>query len=72
MAKAKKKSTKRTSRKQEILVVSSKVKAVVARMGMRSDGKLMEAISGKVYEMITRAGTRAKVNRRSTIKPEDL
>jgi hypothetical protein len=57
---------------QEILVVGSKVKALVSKSEMRSDGSLIEAVSTKVEEMVAAAIQRAKNNGRSTVRPYDL
>ena len=57
---------------QEILVVGSKVKALVSKSEMRSDGSLIEAVSAKVEEMMEAAISRAKNNGRSTVRPYDL
>ena len=57
---------------KEILVVGSKVKAVVSAASMRSDGALIEAVSAKVDEMLEAAVQRAKTNGRSTVRPHDL
>jgi hypothetical protein len=57
---------------KEIVIVGSKVKAIVGSDGMRSDGELVQAISDKVHEMVEAARTRAKENGRSTVRPHDL
>ena len=57
---------------KEILVVGSKVKAVIASGGMRSDGQLVEALSDKLHETLKRAMKRAKTNNRNTVRPGDL
>ena len=57
---------------KEILVVGSKVKSVVSSASMRSDGKLIEAVSAKVDELLEAAIQRAKNNGRSTVRPHDL
>lgn len=57
---------------KEILIVGSKVKAVISADGMRCDGDLTAAISDKVHEMIEGAKQRCKENGRSTVRPYDL
>lgn len=57
---------------QEILIVGSKVKAVVKDAGLRSDGELAQAVSDKVHEMLTAAIARCEQNKRSTVRPCDL
>jgi histone H3/H4 len=57
---------------KEILVVGSKVKAIVSNEKMRSDGSLVEAVSAKVETMMHDAIERARKNGRSTVRPQDL
>lgn len=60
------------AKQKEIVVVSSKVKAVVSEAGCRSDGELAHAVSDKVHEMLEAAIARCKSNNRSTVRPYDL
>ena len=57
---------------KEILVVGSKVKALVSSEKMRSDGNLVEAVSAKVETLVQDAIERARKNGRSTVRPQDL
>jgi chorismate mutase len=57
---------------KEIVIVGSKVKAIVSGDGMRSDGELVQAISDRVHEMVEAAKARAKENGRNTVRPHDL
>lgn len=57
---------------KEMLVVGSKVKAVISADGMRSDGGLPAAISDKIHEMVEAAKQRCKDNNRNTVRPHDL
>lgn len=57
---------------QEILVVGSKVKALISEAGMRSDGGLIAAVSSKVEQLLKEAVVRAKDNGRATVRPSDL
>lgn len=57
---------------QEILVVQSKVKAAAKKTKMRLSGEAVGALSKKVEGMIKDAATRAKANRRQTIKASDI
>lgn len=57
---------------QEILIVGTKVKAIVTGEGMRSDGELVGAISEKVEEIVRGAIERAKNNGRNTVRPHDI
>ena len=54
---------------KEVLVVASKVKAYIKMM---TSSDAIGALSDKVYAMLDGAVARAKANRRSTVKPQDL
>jgi hypothetical protein len=58
--------------KRESLVVASKVKAHVKSKKMMTSSDALCVISDKVYCMLDAAMERAKANRRTTIKPQDL
>jgi hypothetical protein len=58
--------------KKEPLVVASKMKAYIKGKGMMSSSEAVEAISNHVYNMLDAAIARAKANRRSTVKAQDL
>jgi hypothetical protein len=58
--------------KREPLVVASKMKAYVRGQGMMSSSEAVEAISEHVYNMLDAAIARAKANRRSTVRAQDL
>ncbi|MBI1859202.1 MAG: hypothetical protein HYR97_08850 [Candidatus Melainabacteria bacterium] len=57
---------------KDTLVVGSKVKDFIKESDLRSDGDLVEALSGKVEEMLKAAMVRCKENGRSTVRPCDL
>ena len=57
---------------KEVLVVTSKVKAYIKSKDMMTSSDDIAALSDKVYEMLDVAVVRAKANRRSTVKPQDL
>ena len=67
---AKKKSSKK--KPHEVLVVGSKVKDVVRSAGLRSDGNLIAAVSDAVHDALEKAISRAKDNKRGTVRPHDL
>lgn len=72
---AKKKAKKKTAKKaseREVLVVASKVKAYIKSKKMMTSSEAITAISDKVYCMLDAAISRTKANRRSTVKPQDL
>jgi hypothetical protein len=60
------------AKKRESLVVASKVKAYVKSKKMMTSSEALGAISDNVYGILDGAITRAKANRRSTIKAQDL
>ena len=57
---------------REILVVVSKVKDFIKSKECMTSGDLSEALSTMVYTLLERACERAKANKRSTVRPEDL
>lgn len=57
---------------KETLVVGSKVKDFIKEADLRSDGDLIEALSGRVEEILKSAMGRCKENGRSTVRPCDL
>ncbi len=56
----------------EVLVVQSKVKALGKKLKLRVSGEVIPALSKQIETIISRAGQRAKDNRRSTIKASDI
>jgi len=58
--------------RREPLVVASKMKAYVRGKGMMSSSEAVEAISEVVYNVLDAAIARAKANRRSTVRAQDL
>jgi histone H3/H4 len=56
----------------EMLVVGSKVKAAIRGNGCMTSGELLGALNEAVTSMISRACNRAKENKRSTVRPQDL
>jgi hypothetical protein len=59
-------------KKKESLVVASKMKAYVKSKKMMTSSEAVEAISDNIYGMLDCAIARAKANRRSTVKAQDL
>lgn len=60
------------AKKKESLVVASKVRAYVKSKKMMTSSEALEAINNAVYCALDSAIARAKANRRSTIKAQDL
>ena len=56
----------------DMLVVQSKVRDQVKKAKLRLSGDAVAALSKAVAELITRAGARAKANKRQTIKAADI
>ena len=55
-----------------MVVVASRVKAIVKDQGLRADGNLADAVNEKVICLIKAAAGRAKANKRGTVRPQDL
>jgi len=60
------------AKEKESLIVASKVKAYVKSKKMMTSSESLGVISDAVYRMLDAAIDRAKANRRSTVKPQDL
>jgi hypothetical protein len=60
------------AKKREALIVASKVKAYIKSKNMMTASDALEAVSNNVYSMLDAAIARAKANRRSTVRPQDL
>ncbi len=61
-----------TEEQRESLVVASKVKAYIKDQQMMTSSEALEAVSERVYDLLDAAVARAKANRRSTVKAQDL
>lgn len=57
---------------KEVLVVASKVKAYIKGKQMQTSSDAITALSDKVCAILDEATERAKANRRSTVKAQDL
>jgi len=57
---------------KEVLVVASKVKAYIKNKEMHTSSDAIAALSDKVCAILDDAAERAKANRRSTVKAQDL
>jgi len=60
------------AKKREPLVVTSKVKAHIKSKKMMSSSEAIGAINDVVYSILDNAVVRAKANRRSTVRAQDL
>lgn len=56
----------------DMLIVASKVRTHLKSQDMKMSGELPEAINKKLQEMLEEAAARAKANKRSTVKPQDV
>lgn len=55
----------------DMLIVASKVRAYLKSKDVKMSGELPEAINKKLQEVLDGAASRAKANKRSTVKPQD-
>jgi len=69
---AKKKASKKSSKKSEPLVVTSKAKAILKKAGCNTAGDAMDGLNGYVYWLLEQAAQRAKVNGRKTVRYHDF
>jgi len=60
------------AKKKDPLVVTSKVKAYIKSKKMMTSSEAVPAINEAVYGMLDNAAARAKANRRSTVRAQDL
>ncbi len=60
------------AKKKEALIVASKVKAYIKSKKMMTSSEALGTISDAVYDMLDAAAKRAKANRRSTVKAQDI
>ena len=60
------------AKKQESLIVASKVKAYIKSKKMMTSSEALGTINDALYRMLDAAAARAKANRRSTVKAQDL
>lgn len=62
----------RMAKKKEPLVVTSKAKAYIKSKKMKTASEAVDAINDAVYSLLDDAISRAKKNKRSTIRSQDL
>ncbi len=58
--------------KVEPLVVGSKVRALIRGKGAMMSGEFLDALNACVACCVEKAIERAKANKRSTVRPQDL
>jgi len=63
---------KKTAKKKDSLVVTSKVKAYIKSKKMMTSSDAVGALNDLLYSTLDRAISRTKANRRSTVKPQDI
>ncbi len=56
----------------DMLIVASKVRAHLKEKGVKMSGELPAAINKLVLGELDKAAERARGNRRSTVKPQDV
>ena len=69
---AKKKKAAKKASKKDVLVVASKVKTYIRSKGAMCSADAVQAMSDCIYCCLDRAIDRAKANRRTTVKAQDL
>jgi len=57
---------------KEVMVVASKVKDYIKNKNMMTSSDAITTLSDKVCAILDEAAERAKANKRSTVKPQDL
>jgi hypothetical protein len=57
---------------KKVLVVASTVKNHIKSKKMKTSSDTIAALSNNIYEILDNAVARAKANRRSIIRPQDL
>ena len=60
------------AKKKEMLIVGSKAKAVIREAKCMCAGETLGALNEKVHCILAGAIARAKANKRSTVRPQDL
>jgi len=60
------------AKKRDSLVVASKVRGYIKSKKMMTSSEALEAINEVVYRTLDNAAARAKANRRSTVRAQDL
>ena len=63
---------KKAKKSRDTLVVGSKIKAYIKENKFMCSGELIENLSSKVYDILDDAMDRTELNRRSTVRPQDL
>lgn len=59
-------------KKRESLIVASKVKAYIRDKKMMTASDCLDALNERLYSILDAAVGRAKANRRSTVRPQDV
>ena len=54
------------------VAVASRVKDVIKKAGLRSDGKLADAVNEHLVGILQKAAARCKANKRGTVRGHDL
>jgi DNA-binding protein HU-beta len=57
---------------REAVVIASKLKEAVKKHDVRMASDFVHAVSEQVHDIVEKAAKRAKANRRSTVRPDDL
>lgn len=57
---------------EDALVVTSKVRAYLKSKGVMMSGDLPNTLNAKLHTLLDDAANRARGNKRSTVKPQDV
>ena len=60
------------AKKGEMLVVTSKVKAILKKAGCNTAGDALNGLNGYIHWLLQQATKRAKVNGRKTVRAHDF
>ena len=66
------KKSAKSGKKMEPIVVASKAKAQLKKMGCNTAGDAMDGLNGWVYWLLDQAAKRAKANGRKTVRMYDF
>ena len=58
--------------KKEMIIVSSKAKATLKKMGCNTAGDGLDGLNGFAYWLLEQAAKRAKANGRKTVRAHDF
>lgn len=60
------------SKKMDPIIVTSKAKAILKKMGCNTAGDAMDGLNAQAYWLLEQAAKRAKANGRKTVRNHDF